>query len=81
MKPKPDPQPRQVDLTVRELLDNIRSCWFATASVINHDRKKDEQFEERCYRDLFKLVTGRKPTREEMDHMTGGQDMTKEKKS
>jgi hypothetical protein len=62
-------------IAVDEFINAIRSCCFATASVVNHHRVKDSEFESRCYRDLFRLVVGRKPTSDELRHMTGGSDM------
>lgn len=71
------PQPRPVN--VRELLDNLRSCSTASARTARTERKKDETLEKRCYRDLFKQITGRPPTAEELSHMIGGQPLSKEK--
>lgn len=70
--------PRQVN--VRELLDNLRSCSTASARTARTERKKEEDFEKRCYRDVFVQVVGRKPTADEVSHMIGGAPLPKEKK-
>lgn len=68
-------KPRAVDLSVPELLDNIRSCGMATAGTMKKDTKKNREHEMRCYRDLFKQITGRKPTEAEVMHMVGGVEL------
>jgi hypothetical protein len=60
------------ELDLRRFIENIRSCCMATARTVKHERKKDEKFEESCYRGLFQQVFGRWPTPEELRHMTGG---------
>ncbi len=62
-------EPREVSL--REFLDNVRSCQNATVRVMKAERKKDEAHEKKCYRDLFKQIVGRTPTPEELMHMLG----------
>lgn len=77
-KKPPDPVVR--DISIRQLLDEIRSCSSATVeSMKKEGTKKSLAFERRCYRDLFKFVAGRKPTEPELDHMVGGKELTPRK--
>lgn len=70
-------KPRPVD--VRQLLDNLRSCSLASSITATKNRKKDGDHEKRCYRDVFVLVVGRKPTAAEVLHMVGGVELRDDK--
>ena len=60
-----------MEIDLQKFIENVRSCCQATLNTAHNERKADEKFELRCYRDLFRQVFGRKPTAEELDRMTG----------
>jgi hypothetical protein len=68
--------PRPV--SVRELLDNLRSCSTATLESGKKGTKRNLEHEKRCYRDVFQQVVGRKPTAAEINHMVGGIELRSE---